>query len=80
MARSRAEPKLSKAAAWTLPGDLYDYAQPPHHPDEQAPGDKLANWRVIDDWPSHVPVTPEELDVFEAWFGDIIDEIFSSRA
>lgn len=28
------------------------------------------------DWPEHVPVTEREVDVFEAWFGDILDELF----
>jgi len=30
----------------------------------------------VEDWPERVPVTSEELDVFEAWFGDILDELF----
>jgi hypothetical protein len=80
MARSRSAPKVSKAAAWALPDDLYDYAQPSQRANGQPPGDQLSDWRVIDDWPSRVPVTLEELDVFEAWFGDIIDEIFAPRA
>src|ERR1044071_7040338 len=28
----------------------------------------LSSWRVVDDWPERVPVAPEEVDVFEAWF------------
>jgi hypothetical protein len=36
----------------------------------------LIGWRVIDDWPQRVPVTEREVDVFEAWFGDILDELF----
>ena len=39
----------------------------------------LADWRVIDDWPERVPVTEREVDVFEAWFGDIVDELFGHR-
>jgi hypothetical protein len=31
---------------------------------------------VIDDWPQRVPVTQAEIDVFEAWFGDLFDEFF----
>jgi hypothetical protein len=34
----------------------------------------LDAWRVIDDWPERVPVTDAEIDVFEAWFGDILDD------
>ena len=32
-------------------------------------------WAVTDDWPEHIPVTNTEIDVFEAWFGDLFDEI-----
>jgi len=38
----------------------------------------LAGWRVTDDWPQRVPVTEREVDVFEAWFGDILDELFGA--
>jgi hypothetical protein len=31
---------------------------------------------VVDDWPERVPVTTAEVDVLEAWFGDILDELF----
>jgi len=31
---------------------------------------------VTDDWPKDVPVTEAETDVFEAWFGDLFDEMF----
>jgi hypothetical protein len=34
---------------------------------------------VTDDWPESAPVTAVEVDVFEACFGDLLDEIFSSR-
>jgi len=30
----------------------------------------------MDDWPDPVPITDAELDVFEAWFGDLFDELF----
>jgi hypothetical protein len=70
---------MREAAAPTLPADLYDYTLPPPHPEEKPSADALADWRVIDDWPARVPVTPEEVAVFEAWFGDIIDEVFGHR-
>jgi len=38
--------------------------------------DDLSTWIVTDDWPERVPVTSGEVDVFEAWFGDIFDELF----
>jgi hypothetical protein len=34
---------------------------------------------VKDDWPEDVPVTEAEIEVFEAWFGDLFDELFSTR-
>ncbi|WP_460253774.1 hypothetical protein [Acidiphilium sp. MT5] len=42
------------------------------------PKHDLSTWTVTDDWPEHIPVTDEEVDVFEAWFGDIFDELFGS--
>jgi hypothetical protein len=29
--------------------------------------------------PEDVPVTKAEIEVFEAWFGDLFDEFFSTR-
>ena len=40
------------------------------------PKDDLSTWTVTDDWPDRVPVTQAEVDVFEAWFGDVFDEMF----
>jgi hypothetical protein len=40
------------------------------------PKHDLSTWTVTDDWPARVPVTPAEVDVFEAWFGDLFDELF----
>jgi hypothetical protein len=39
---------------------------------------KLApeTWTVADDWPERLPVTQAEIDLFEAWFGDVFDELF----
>ena len=47
---------------WPFPG------RPPRH--------DLSTWTVTDDWPERVPVTSGEVDVFEAWFGDVFDELF----
>ena len=49
---------------WPFPG------RPPKH--------DLSTWTVTDDWPEHIPVTEAEVDVFEAWFGDLFDELFGS--
>jgi hypothetical protein len=29
--------------------------------------------------PNDVPVTEAEMDVFEAWFGDVFDTLFATR-
>ena len=59
--------------------DLYDYARPPAaRPGRPAPEDPTT-WTVKDDWPEDVPVTEAEIEVFEAWFGDLFDELFSTR-
>jgi hypothetical protein len=73
-----------RAVPGDLPDDLYAYIEddgdrpppppPPrigrprkHHPE---------TWTVTDDWPEKVPVTEAEIDLIEAWFGDILDELF----
>jgi len=59
-----------------LPDNLYDYAVPPTRRSGRPPKHDLATWTVTDDWPERVPVTDAEVDVFEAWFGDLFDELF----
>jgi hypothetical protein len=34
---------------------------------------------VTGDYPEDVTVTEAEVEVFEAWFGDLFDELFSTR-
>jgi hypothetical protein len=60
--------------------DLYDYASPParRRVGRRAKVDQ-GEWIVADDWPEDVPVTDAEVDVFEAWFGDLFDALFSAR-
>ncbi|AZU04066.1 hypothetical protein X907_1534 [Glycocaulis alkaliphilus] len=36
----------------------------------------MTDWRVTDEWLKRVPVTSSEVDVFEAWFGDLFDDLF----
>lgn len=38
---------------------------------------KLERLSISDDWPEQVPVIEEEIRVFENWFGDVFDELFS---
>jgi hypothetical protein len=78
-----ARPRKSRPQDITVPGaepdDLYDYARPPtRRRGEPAPEDPTT-WTVTDDWPADVPITEAEIEVFEAWFGDLFAELFSSR-
>jgi hypothetical protein len=58
-----------------LPDDLFIQDEPWPRPGRPVKYD-VETWRVIDDWPACVPVTDAEIDVFEAWFGDLFDELF----
>jgi hypothetical protein len=57
-------------------GDLYDYAVAPARPGRRRAKRDPTTWTITDDWPKDVPVTEAEIDVFEAWFGDLFDELF----
>jgi len=60
-----------------LPDDVYIQTEPwPRI--GRPPKHDLSAWTVTDDWPERVPVTQAEVDVFEAWFGDLFDELFGS--
>lgn len=74
MARSSPRHRHHRRAR-TVRIDLYDYARIPT-PNLGRPAQEMTSWRVVDDWPDRVPVTEREVDVFEAWFGDILDELF----
>lgn len=72
-----------RANSGILPDDLYDYIDEAGQEQTPAPTSKsqagapsLDHWTVSDDWPERVPVTETEIDLFEAWFGDILDELF----
>jgi hypothetical protein len=60
--------------------DLYDYASAPlrRRAGRRAQANQ-SDWIVTDDWPEDVPVSEAEVDVFEAWFGDLFDELLSTR-
>ncbi len=76
--------RRARVVSGVLPNDLYGYiddvADTPPLPAKPASAradePSLQNWTVSDDWPDRVPVTEAEIDLFEAWFGDIIDELF----
>jgi len=73
---SRHRPSLrNRAPLGELPPDFYVvpgpwpcFGRPVKH--------DVSTWRVLDDWPARVPVTHAEIDVFEAWFGDLFDGLF----
>ena len=51
----------------------------PASPSRRPAAEDTTAWTVTDDWPDEVPITEAEIDVFEAWFGDLFDELFSTR-
>jgi hypothetical protein len=79
MTRAQNSRRRRLAKSGVAPDDLYDYAKPlsqrPRRPIRKDP----ASWSVKDDWPETAPVTDAEVDIFEAWFGDLFDGLFSPR-
>jgi hypothetical protein len=63
----------------SLPDDLYDYLQPAVRRKSRPARKDRSGWTVTDNWPEEVPITEAEIEVFEAWFGDLFDELFSTR-
>lgn len=64
-----------------LPDDLYDYLD--DHPQRPAASrsdaaDDPNGLSVVDDWPDRVPVTEAEIDIFERYFGDVLDRLFGA--
>ena len=58
------------------PLDLHDYARMPVANPGRPTRHDLETWTVTDDWPERVPVSQAEIDVFEAWFSNLFDELF----
>ena len=79
MARERKPRTRNPTTEAGLPDDLYDYARPPARRVGRPEAEDTTTWTVTDDWPDEVPITEAEIDVFEAWFGDLFDELFSTR-
>jgi len=79
MARARKSRTDNTVVTDALPDDLYDYARPPVRRAGRPARSKPTTWTVKDDWPEDVPVTEAEIEVFEAWFGNLFDELFSTR-
>lgn len=56
--------------------DLFDYCELPEPKPRGRPViDDLSDWRMVDDFPDEIPVTPEEVDVIERWLGDVLEEM-----
>jgi hypothetical protein len=64
-----------RAPAHAPVDDLYDYVRAPARTGRR-PKRVAMTWTVSDDWPEDVPLTETEIDVFEAWFGKLFDELF----
>jgi hypothetical protein len=79
MARARKSGTRRTTIEGRLPADLYDYARPPTRRVGRPASKDTTTWTVTDDWPDEVPITEAEIEVFEAWFGDLFDELFSTR-
>ena len=62
------------------PIDLHDYLHMCRKRIGRPTKHNLSTWTVTDDWPERVPVTAREVDMFEAWFGDLFDELFGPEA
>ena len=65
----------------TLPDDLFDYADEPTPDGRERRRSPLRivdveSLPVFDDWPEKVPITEEELQIFERYFGDVLDRLF----
>jgi hypothetical protein len=59
-----------------LPDDLRDYAQPAQRRRARSAKALQTGCKVRDDWPDEVPVTLTEVEMFEAWLGELFDELF----
>ena len=79
MARPRKSRRQDVTAPGEAPDELYDYARPPARRPGRPQADDPSTWTVTDDWPDEVPVTEAEVELFEAWFGDLFVELFSTR-
>lgn len=69
--------RRARVASGVLPDDLYSYyTAEPRRLREPPPTNAVQTQRIIDDWPGDIPVTEAEVDVFERYFGDVLDRLF----
>ena len=79
MASSHRSRRLRSEPDSTATIDLYNWLAPRARRRGRPVKSDQVSWTVTDDWPEEIPVTEAELDVFEAWFGDLFDELFGPR-
>lgn len=65
----------------TLPDDLFGYADEPTPDGRERRRSPLRivdveALPVYDDWPERVPITEEELQIFERYFSHVLDRLF----
>lgn len=70
MLRMSKPPYKSRSASSTNPN-------PAVAKSKRRPKHDVSSWIVTDDWPDEVPITEAEIEVFERYFGDVFDEMFS---
>jgi len=70
----KSQPRHAPGGA--LFADLYDYVAAPARPGRRRANRASVTLTVTDNWPEDVPVTEAEIAVFEAWFGELFDELF----
>lgn len=65
-------PRKSRSVSSTNP------SQAASSPKRRRPKHDVSTWTVIDNWPEKVPITEAEIEIFERYFGDVLDELFGS--
>lgn len=67
-------PRKSRSASSTNPNLAAS------SPKRRRPKHDVSAWTVTDDWPEKVPITEAEIEIFERYFGDVLNELFGSIA
>ncbi|WP_036049462.1 hypothetical protein [Sedimentitalea nanhaiensis] len=63
-------------AMGAAPLDLYDYVPAAGSRNTRERRSAPQRIRITDDWPEIVPITEAEVRIVEAYFGDVLDELF----
>lgn len=64
-------PPHKSQSAWST-----NPSQAASSPKHRRPKHDVSVWTVINDWPEKVPITEAEIEIFERYFGDVLDELF----